>query len=196
MTAAGQPPEEVTALLVHELSHLLAERAFGRELPPWLAEGLAEELALCRLTRSGSVLPGTLRGRVRARPLDVNPNRPLLVGRYEVSADGAYGALAALLAAQRRGAAQSLPELLALSPAEFTRFDGRRERYTASAFFVRFLLDGRGHRARAAFQAFLAAVAQGGPADAAAVAAALGEPLSLLERDFAAWLRLQATANR
>ncbi len=196
LAAAGQPPEEVTALLVHELSHLLADRAFGRELPPWLAEGLAEELALCRLTRSGRVLPGTLRGRVRARALDNNPNRPLLVGRYEVSADGAYGALGALLAAQRRGGAPALSELLALSPAEFRRFDGRRERYTASAFFVRFLLDGRERRARPAFHAFLAAVARGGPADGAALAAALGEPLALLERDFAAWLRLQATANR
>jgi hypothetical protein len=196
LAAAGQPPDELAALFVHELAHLLAARAFGRELPPWLEEGLAEELALARLTRSGKLLPGTLRGRVRARTLDAIPQRPTFGNRFEVSADGAYGALSALLTAQRRGTAPALPALLALPQAEFARFEGRRERYTASAFFVRFLLDGRAQRARAPFQAFLAAVAGGGPADAGALVAALGEPLPLLERDFTAWLRLQATANR
>lgn len=196
LAAAAQPPEEVAALLVHELSHLLARWAFGRELPPWLEEGLAEELALARQTRGGKLLPGTLRGRVRARAVDATASRPMVASRFEISADGAYGALAALLTAQRRGTAPRLPQLLALPHAEFTRFEGRRERYTASAFFVRFLLDGRERRARAPFQAFLAAVGGGAPADAAALAAALGEPLPLLERDFTAWLRLQATANR
>lgn len=196
LAAAGQPPEEVTALLVHELAHLLSGQAFGRELPPWLEEGLAEELALARQARSGRLLPGTLRGRVRARAIDTSPNRPAFASRFEVSADGAYGALAALLTAQRRGTAPQLPELLAMPRHEFARFEGRRERYTASAFFARFLLDAREGRARASFQGFLLAVARGGRADAAALATALGEPLPLLERNFTAWLRLQATANR
>ncbi|HEX9667964.1 MAG TPA: hypothetical protein VGC93_00650 [Thermoanaerobaculia bacterium] len=196
LAAAGQPAEEVTALFVHELAHLLSRRAFGRELPPWLEEGLAEELALARQTRSGAIVPGTLRGRVRARALDASSSRPNFASRFEVSADGAYGALSALLNAQRSGAAPSLAELLALPHAAFTRFEGRRERYTASAFFVRFLLDGRERRARERFHAFLGAVARGGAADAEALTAALGEPLALLERDYLAWLRLQATVNR
>ena len=120
----------------------------------------------------------------------------MVTQRFELTADGAYGALSALLAAQRRGAAPDLAELLALPREEFARYDGRRDRYTASAFFVRFLLDGRERRSRAPFLSFLAAVAAGGPADAPALTAALGEPLPLLERDFTAWLRLQATANR
>ncbi|HEX5760345.1 MAG TPA: hypothetical protein VF121_14245, partial [Thermoanaerobaculia bacterium] len=197
LAIGGQPREDVTALLVHELAHLLARRAFGRDdLPPWLEEGLAEELALARQTKDGRLLPGTLRGRVRARALDASSSRPAFASRFEVSADGAYGALSSLLAAQRRGAMPILSKLLALPAEEFRRYEGRRDRYTASAFFVRFLLDGRERRSRAPFHAYLAAVAGGGPADGAALATALGEPLPLLERDFAAWLRLQATVNR
>ena len=196
LATAGQPVEEVTALLVHELAHLLSRRTFDRELPPWLEEGLAEELALARQARSGAIVPGTLRGRVRARALATSSSRPSFASRFEVSADGAYGALSALLNAQRSGAAPSLAELLALPHAAFTRYEGRRERYTASAFFVRFLLDGRERRSRERFHAFLGAVARGGAADAEALTAALGEPLAHLERDYLAWLRLQATVNR
>ncbi|HXT22185.1 MAG TPA: hypothetical protein VN923_15635, partial [Thermoanaerobaculia bacterium] len=36
--------DEVAALMVHELGHLLGRAAMGRQLPPWLEEGLAEEL--------------------------------------------------------------------------------------------------------------------------------------------------------
>ena len=196
LAAAGAPTEEVTALLVHELAHLLSRRSFDRELPPWLEEGLAEELALARQARNGAIVPGTLRGRVRARALDAGSSRPTFASRFEISADGAYGALSALLVAQRNGAAPSLAELLAMPHAAFTRYEGRRERYTASAFFVRFLLDGRERRARERFHAFLDEVARGGAADAEALTAALGEPLAHLERDYLAWLRLQATVNR
>jgi hypothetical protein len=196
LAAAGAPAEEVRALFVHELAHLLSRRAFDRELPPWLEEGLAEELALARQARSGAIVPGTLRGRVRARALDASSSRPTFASRFEISADGAYGALSALLNAQRNGAAPSLAELLAMPHAAFTRYEGRRERYTASAFFVRFLLDGRERRARERFHAFLGEVARGGAADAEALTAALGEPLAHLERDYLAWLRLQATVNR
>ncbi|HVS03734.1 MAG TPA: hypothetical protein VMT16_13270, partial [Thermoanaerobaculia bacterium] len=194
LAAAGRPRDELVAVLVHELSHLLARQAFGPALPPWLEEGLAEELAMSRLDRKGRLQPGTLRGVARSRRLGTVSDRE--TAHYEVTIDGALAAVQALLAAQRRGAAPALGELLELPADVFVLAQGRRERYTASAMFVRFLLDGERGRLRAPFHGFLAAVAAGGSADGAALEAALGTPLPELARRFQGWLSLQAGIQR
>ncbi len=176
------PSEQVTALLVHELTHLLTRDACGRQLPPWLEEGLAEELAMSRRDAHGHTLPGTLRASGSAERVGLPaPGR----ATYELTLGGPAAALVSLV----RGPRPALTELLAMPWPAFAAASGRPERYAASALFVRFLLDGEGGRWHRPFRAFLAAVAGGGAADPAALAAALGTPLAALQAPFDGWLR-------
>ena len=182
--------DEVTALMVHELSHLLVRAAAGRQLPPWLDEGLVEELAISGRDARGHTVPGSLRVRstVRSTSATALPGR----ARYERTITGPGAALITLL----RGPRPPLAELLAMPPSTFTAASGRPERYAVAAFFVRYLLDGDGERWRQPFRAFLATVAAGGPADAAALEAALGVSLAELQGRFDPWLRRTAQTLR
>ncbi|HEV8239758.1 MAG TPA: hypothetical protein VGS57_10345 [Thermoanaerobaculia bacterium] len=190
LAVEGRKSEEVSALMVHELSHLLARGATGRPLPPWLEEGLAEELAVSRRDGDGHSVPGTLRARADVRGTSGLPQ----TGRttYERTISGPVAALLALV----RGPRPPLAELLARPPAAFNAASGRPERYAAAAFFLRFLLDDDGGRLRQPFQGFLAAVAAGGPADAAALGTALAVPLPALQERFDGWLRRTALTLR
>ncbi len=182
--------DEVAALMVHELSHLLVRAAAGRQLPPWLDEGLVEELAISRRDARGHTVPGSLRVRstMRSTSVTVLPGR----ARYERTISGPGAALITLL----RGPRPPLAELMAMPPSTFTAASGRPERYAAAAFFVRYLLDGEGERWRQPFRAFLAAVAAGGPADAVALETALGVSLAELQGRFDPWLRRTAQTLR
>ena len=60
--AAGE--DETATVLVHELAHLLNRRAIGPALPPWLDEGLAEELAGSARDAAGGLEPGGYGGRM------------------------------------------------------------------------------------------------------------------------------------
>jgi len=182
--------DEVTALMVHELSHLLVRAATGRQLPPWLDEGLVEELAISRRDARGHTVPGSLRVRSTSRSTSATalPGR----ARYERTISGPGAALITLL----RGPRPPLAELLAMPPSTFTAASGRPERYAVAAFFVRYLLDADGGRWRQPFRAFLAAVAAGGPADTVALEAALGVSLAELQGRFDPWLRRTAQTLR
>ncbi|MCM3878372.1 MAG: hypothetical protein NEA02_18385 [Thermoanaerobaculia bacterium] len=48
--------------LVHELTHLLQRRAFPGPLPRWLSEGMAEDLAWCRVDAAGRLDLGSIQG--------------------------------------------------------------------------------------------------------------------------------------
>jgi hypothetical protein len=186
--ADGRSTSEVAALLVHELSHLLTAIAVEHPLPPWLGEGLAEELAMSRLDRHGRVIAGSLRTERTVRA-SADASRRRTVVERTVSGPGA--ALARLVGSP--GARVPLAELLALDGGAFVHPVGRRERYATAGFFVRFLLAEPDRAAR--FRAFLDAVAGGAPADAAALTAALGEPLPVLEDELVGWLRRTALAG-
>ena len=190
LAVEGKKSDEVSALMVHELSHLLARAATGRQLPPWLEEGLAEELAISRRDAGGHSVPGSLRARAVVRSTSGLP----LPGRatYERTISGPVAALLALV----RGPRPPLAELLAMPGAAFNARSGRPERYAASAFFLRFLLDDDNGSLRQPFQGFLAAIAAGGPADAATLEAALGLPLPALQERFDGWLRRTALTLR
>lgn len=190
LAVEGKKSDEVSALMVHELSHLLARAAIGRQLPPWLEEGLAEELAISRRDAGGHTVSGSLRARADVR----STSAVSLPGRatYERTISGPVAALLAMV----RGPRPPLAELLAMPAAAFNMTSGRPERYAASAFFLRFLLDDDGGRLRQPFQGFLAAVAAGGMADAAALEAALGVPLPALQERFDGWLRRTALTLR
>jgi len=184
-----QKSDEATALMVHELSHLLVRAAVRRQLPAWLEEGLPEELAIARRDARGHTVPGTLRIRTSTRGVG-GPAR--VRAGYERTIVGPAAALVALL----RGPRPPLSELLVMPWETFTAASGRPERYAASAFFVRYLLDGEGQRWRERFRGFLAAVAGGAPADVAALEAALGMQLPQLQGRYDAWLRRTAQTLR
>ncbi len=82
----------------------------------------------------------------------------------------------------------ALEELLTRSREAFVQPVGRGQRYAASAFFVRFLLD----RYPDEFRAFLEAVAFVRPATVGTLVDHLGVSLDALERQFQAWIRAEA----
>ncbi|MEO8054662.1 MAG: hypothetical protein ABI768_05885 [Acidobacteriota bacterium] len=158
--ALGLNPLDSRALLVHELTHLLSVGALGASIPAWLDEGLAEDLAWCRVDAEGRLQPDTF----EAREI---PDAWIQSAR----------------------AGKSLPLAALLSPATrlFANSGSRRDATTTSAMLVRWCL---GDAARAAsFRAFLKSVAKGGAGDAAALAAALGTGAPELQKDFLAWGR-------
>jgi hypothetical protein len=180
---------EVGGLLVHELSHLITRGVAGRPLPPWLEEGLAEELAMSRFDGDGQIVPGSLRTERVVRPVSSGPGRPTHVERL---LSGPAAALVKLVGSPP--SREPLTDLLAAEPAAFTRPEKRQQRYATAAFFVRFLLaPAAGRRER--FHTFFAAAAAGGAADEAALVAALGEPLATVEEEFVLWLRQTALAG-
>ncbi|MDX1998316.1 MAG: SH3 domain-containing protein [Thermoanaerobaculia bacterium] len=168
----GDRGGEATAeSLVHELTHLLNRRAIGPALPPWLDEGLANDLALCRLTPEGRLELGTLSSR----------RRP--AGGNEVTIEG--GEALALVARRRLGRLVPLEDLLHLGPAEFLTPAANELHYAESALFVRYLLEST-HREP--FLAFLRAVSEGAPIDPEAFRVHLGPSWHQLQASFETWL--------
>lgn len=168
----GERGGEATAeSLVHELTHLLNRRAIGPALPPWLDEGLANDLALCRVAADGQLELGTLSSR----------RRP--AGGNEVTIEG--GEALALVARRRLGRLVPLEDLLHLGPAEFLAPAASELHYAESALFVRYLLQGV-HREP--FLAFLRAVSEGALIDPEAFRVHLGPSWHQLQASFETWL--------
>lgn len=180
---------EVASLLVHELTHLIAHRTLRAELPPWLDEGMAEDLGSSRIDPQGGIEPGTVSGGVTTRDTrqPIGEGRVRVERRTEIS--GGRAALLRLAQAADRGDLPSLEHLVSLSHEGFLTSPERALEYPLSGFFVRFLLDRRA--SAEAFRGFLAQVAKGGPADADALAAALDIDWGRLQRAFEAWLRVE-----
>jgi hypothetical protein len=186
----GRPAEQAGALLVHELTHLINRRALREGLPPWLDEGLADDLGFARAGRDGSLSPGTLWGQdvVRERQIPLEPGRVRLEQTREIG--GARAALSRLRQALDAGEVPPLGDFLALSPGQFVEPEGRTLRYPLAAFFVRFLFAGEERAER--FRGFLASVAGGGPADGEALLRSLGASWDELQREFESWVRERA----
>ncbi len=170
---------EVGATLVHELVHLLNRRALGPALPPWLDEGLADDLASARVDADGTIRPHLIGGERRREGNKVRLN-------------GGVAALLQLSRSMTEAGPTLLPDLLAIDWESFVKSDRSRLHYGASAFWVRYLLQGEGGRHRDAFRRFLAAVSEGRPATAAALGESLGQDWDALERSFRAWVLAEA----
>jgi hypothetical protein len=156
--ALRSTPRETRTVLVHELTHLLSERAVGPSIPTWLDEGIADDLAWCRVDAEGRVQPGTF---------------------------DALEIPVAWSASARAGRLFPLSALLSPASRFFTDPGTRRQATTESAMLVRWCLAEPARAAR--FRAFLRSVSGGGPGDASALAATLGMPASDLENLFFEW---------
>ncbi len=182
LAVGSRPANQVGSLLVHELTHLLTYRAFAVELPFWLSEGLAEDLAMSRIDGSGELMLGTLASWQSVSGMPSRGAGPR--GRW---VSGPEIALAGLREAWNQPRRPSLATLLQLSRQGFTEPGNRSLNYWMSAFWVRYLLAEHG----AAFRAFLANVAKVGGADAAVLGSHLGLPWDDLEEHWGFWLRGQ-----
>jgi hypothetical protein len=180
----------VAALLAHEVTHLITHRTLGPELPPWLEEGLADDVGFSRIDKDGRIVPGTLGGetasRVRRRPL----GRGTVRVEQEREISGARASLLRLARWVETGGLPSLEELVSLSQEELLSSERRAVWYPLSAFFVRYLLD---REATAeVFRQFLAGAVVPGDLAGERLIALLGTDWDRLQRGFESWLRAEA----
>ncbi|HUO85837.1 MAG TPA: hypothetical protein VM617_00485 [Thermoanaerobaculia bacterium] len=179
--AEGHGPAELAETLIHEVVHLLNRRALGPALPPWLDEGIADDLAGSHVDVGGTLSPGRIGGSVIEH-----------AGRREIR--GAHAALRQLDGAFAGGAAVPLARLTSMDWEEFVRSEARQLHYAEAGFFVRYLVDGGDPQLAAAFRRFLAGVSEGGPVDGEALRRETGRPWHELEGGLTAWVGEQVSA--
>ena len=175
VTTEGLKRREVASVLVHELTHLLVQRAIGWQLPPWLNEGMASDL--------GSVW--------------VEDSSDLVLDRLVDDPEASYGTYhSRLLYLDSLAAAGRLPTIqsvLARDRFGFYRGDNVGTSYAQSAAFIRYALDSDDGRMAQGFLEFLDLVAKGKRADLLGL---LGRDLPQLEEGFRVWLAQQAADKR
>ncbi len=178
-------PEEVRKILLHELTHLLNRSALGLDLPPWLEEGLAEEMALSQLAAAAGGRARDLGGD-RSREAGLASRRG---GAFEVVRfSGAQGSLVGLLRQWHEPARLPLEELIRAPRTPFLDPQRRELLYSESAFFLRFLLEGGRRQYAAPLRAHLESFTRGRPTGAEELWARLGKGPAKLEAEFALWL--------
>lgn len=176
----GRAAQAVAPVLRHELAHLLNRRALGPALPPWLDEGIADDLAAFELDASLAPLESPLESL-----------RTVEGERYELR--GALAGLERLAAAIATGSAPPLPSLIELDWTTFVTEPAAALHYAASAWLVRYLLDeASGHRL--AFRAFLRRVSRGGGVGASDLEAALARPWPEVEEAWRRYVAARASA--
>jgi len=181
--------EQVTALLVHELTHLVTQRTLGPGLPPWLEEGLADDLAYSRIARDGRLEPDTLGGASSLREERRSLGRGVERVEQTQEISGGRAALLRLARLVDDGSLPTLETLVGLSRKRFLESEDRSLYYPLSAFFVRFLL---ADESALAFRRVLADVAEGSYLTGELLLARLETDWGTLQRRFESWLRSEA----
>ncbi|MEO1366608.1 MAG: hypothetical protein AAFX50_05490, partial [Acidobacteriota bacterium] len=173
----SRPEHEVISTLIHEVAHLMHRRALGPALPPWLDEGLSDELANLYVAADGTL---SARGWSGKR-----------VEEYDrVTYEGAPASLRVSVRTVHSGQSPKLPQLLSYDWRQFVVSSRSRLHYDLSAFFLRFLLDEP--RRAAAFRTFLRETAQGEPISPEGLRQRLDRPWPEVQRDFEDWLVVKA----
>ncbi|MEE2776010.1 MAG: hypothetical protein VYE73_04525 [Acidobacteriota bacterium] len=166
---------QVPRTFLHELAHLWNHHLFGGEVPVWLEEGIAEDLALSTMTSDGKINTERVAKQVhRDGPLTIVPATTAII--------------ATLTRQAQRDELTSSAELLEMDQASFMSSDRRLSHYVQSGLLVRFLLEERDFAAT--FRTFLAQVAAGGNASGSHLLDALGkiDAISSLDRRFRDWV--------
>jgi hypothetical protein len=171
----GRLIDDVRATLVHELVHVLGRRGLGPALPPWLDEGMADDLAESTFGEGGRPIPGTL-------------SDPALRTPGFVEIHGGHASLDMLRRQIAGPGLVPLAELTSLGEEEFLARSPRGLTYAESSFFIRYLL-ASGHAP--SFRSFLHGVASGRPPSPDALVAEMGTSWSDLDAGLAAYVALQ-----
>ncbi len=191
LSAGARQGGEVRSLLVHEITHLLTFRALGQGLPYWLTEGLAEDLAYCRVSKkSGELLLATLDGWRASRTVQVRDRRGRVHLGFQAMRGGPRLSLELLREQWGESGRPSLEVLLDLPAGAFIDAGERSIHYSMSSFLVRYLLASDDFAP--GFRAFLAAVARGGHAAPDVLLARLATDWRSLETGFGKWLESPA----
>lgn len=178
--------EDAASLLIHELTHLMNRTALGPSPPPWIEEGLANDLAYSRIGRAGDLRLGTVNGERVA----IGTRRSGMTIQYS----GGVAALAELVRTRARRRGTKLSELVQLDQASFLDDPRRSQHYIEAAFLVRFLLEADKGRHAESFRSYLRLLADPDQKLPADLASFLGTEWPRLERDFDGWLRIEAVA--
>ncbi len=179
---------KLVATLIHELTHLVnwrvlraageAEVPEGGErrisIPPWLGEGMAEDLSLSRLDRKKDRLVAAPLG-----PGNLRFSRELGVTLLNLEEQIGLG-----------GTAPSLPQLLAMDKEAFFAGDAQLN-YLMSALWIRYLLSDADSQLAVGFRGFLSGVAAGGRPDAEELRLYLDRSWNQLSQDFRGWVQIQ-----
>jgi len=174
--AEGRPTQVLARTLVHEIGHLLNERAVARFLPPWMEEGLASDL--------GSVW-------VEGSP-SAKTDRSAR-GLWRLMIQGTDSRLMQLAANQEAGTLPSVGVLMSLDRAKF--HSSPAYAYAHSATFIHFLLDSEDGSQGEAFRKFLKRIAAGHGADPRFLLKQLDMDLDELDQRFRTWLVAEAQAS-
>ncbi len=169
LAAAGRPPWEVEATLVHEIGHLLSRRAIGPGLQPWLTEGLADHLAL-----------------LRGRPYPERDDRFRVVELEQIRYTGPLASLRLLAELAESGELLGLQQLTVLEQELFLNANRAPLLYAQSALWIDHLLQDPSTRVK--FHAFLSGVARGEQATGHALREHLGGTWDELDARFRTWL--------
>ena len=164
--------QEVASTLVHELVHLLSRRALGPALPPWLDEGLADDLAFSEIGESGQLRSNKLGGSAES------------IGSIRVW-KGGRAAVLELQRALTADRALPLEELLSLDWRSFVEPEMELH-YPQSALLVRYLVESEA-ALQQGFRAYLEGIAGGGSVAPDALLRHLGRSWVDLEAGFRDW---------
>ena len=176
--AEGRSRESLARTLVHEIGHLLNDRALAWRLPTWLEEGIATDLGSVWVESSRLV---TEPGREARRTLELQEVETHLLRLRDILA------------------VDQLPPittLMQLSYEGFHRPELESYAYAHSVALVRYLLDGQGGRHAERFLEWLKDIAGGYGADPDELFKLLDAEPEALDRDFRAWLKREAEAAR
>jgi len=191
LSVRDRDPASTLGILIHELTHLLNRRVFGLRSPAWVEEGLAEDLAYCKVDSDGKLQLGSLAGSSRR---EVSTS---LSGRYRIDTEitGGYGMLSNLLNRWDDPLRPPLTELVDMPWIEFIQPEVRPLHYAQSGFFVRFVLSSRSPSQSGAFLEFLQALSSSTMPQSESVWSYLSEDPDKIERAYFRWLRRTAAAN-
>jgi hypothetical protein len=178
---AGATAAETRPTVVHELAHLLTQEAFARPAPPWIAEGLSEDLAWCRADAEGRLLAGSLDTETAERRTGARVVRVM---------SGPAATVKDFVEHARAGRGLPLSALLDPVTRVFADPLTRRDAYTEAGLVVRFLLGGDPARADR-FRVFLRAATLGAPAGLDDLAAAVGTDAKSFEKEYWSFVRRQ-----
>ncbi len=190
--AGERPPKLLRARLIQHMGYLLAGQALGANLPDWLRDALAYDLAYGRVSKAGRLETERLHRR-SLRTAHFSASGALVVTEYFIDP---RTALRRLLLAWDEPQRLTVEEVLGLGSFRGLGGDQLATARALCGLTIRCLLAGGDKGAAERLRGFLQGVAQGQAADGTALLAALDTTPEGLGQAVEAWMRETAREFR